>query len=169
MILDVGCGSDPKGHINLDLFTGLNPHLIKSRKNPFVDPKKIPNFVKGTAYKLPFPKDFFSIVYCCHVIEHLENPIKAIKELRRVSKKYVIIKVPSLRAVLYGERSTHFFTWSEYSLKHLLDRFFREVIIYSGYMEFRGRILNKLPYMKETITRILQHFISQELTAICRK
>ena len=34
------------------------------------------------------------MVLCCEVLEHLEEPGKALKELIRVTKKYIIVSVP---------------------------------------------------------------------------
>jgi len=40
LTLDVGCGADPKGDVNGDLFTGYTPHNICIT----IDPKKAKNF-----------------------------------------------------------------------------------------------------------------------------
>jgi len=37
----------------------------------------------------------FDLVICCEVLEHLKNPSKALRELKRISKKYVIVSVPN--------------------------------------------------------------------------
>lgn len=39
---------------------------------------------------------FSTPVYCSHVLEHIPNPVKALKEMIRVTKKVVIIKVPHI-------------------------------------------------------------------------
>lgn len=36
----------------------------------------------------------YELVVCCEVLEHLEYPEKALKELLRVSKNYIILSVP---------------------------------------------------------------------------
>ena len=38
-------------------------------------------------YKLPYPDDFFDVVFCDVVIQHLDSPEKALLELKRVLKK----------------------------------------------------------------------------------
>lgn len=50
---------------------------------------------KGDIYKLPYKNNSFDLVICTEVLEHLENPKKAYRELLRVSKKYVLISVPN--------------------------------------------------------------------------
>jgi len=50
---------------------------------------------KGNIYELPYKPNSFDIVLCTEVMEHLENPEEALKELKRVSKKYLILSVPN--------------------------------------------------------------------------
>ena len=87
MNLDVGCGDDPRGDVNVDLFVGQTPHI---RRAHVIDAKKIPNFVRADALHLPFREGVFETVFCCDLIEHFENPTECFKELWRVSKKTCI-------------------------------------------------------------------------------
>lgn len=50
---------------------------------------------KGDIYKLPYEDKIFDLVICTEVLEHLENPQKGLKELIRVSKKYILVTVPN--------------------------------------------------------------------------
>jgi 2-polyprenyl-3-methyl-5-hydroxy-6-metoxy-1,4-benzoquinol methylase len=50
---------------------------------------------KGDIYHLPYAENEFDLVICTEVLEHLENPKKALKELIRVSNKYVLLSVPN--------------------------------------------------------------------------
>ena len=43
------------------------------------------------ARSLPFADRSFDLVLCCEVIEHLEDPVAAIRELDRIARKYLII------------------------------------------------------------------------------
>lgn len=54
-------------------------------------------FFKADAHKIPFKKDFFDLIVCTEVLEHLENPKKAILEIKRVLKKgsHAIIELDS--------------------------------------------------------------------------
>ncbi len=53
--------------------------------------------VQGSLEKLPFPDNSFDVVICCEVLEHLPYSIyeKSLKEIERVSKKYILISVPN--------------------------------------------------------------------------
>ena len=44
---------------------------------------------------LPFKDNTFDYVFCLEVLEHIYSPFKVLSELKRVSKKYVVISVPN--------------------------------------------------------------------------
>lgn len=96
-ILDVGCGEGftlnklRKNNIGKDLI-GVD----YSTTAVTLGKKQFPhlNLKQGDAYKLPFKDNTFDLVLCLEVLEHLENPQKALKEIVRVSKKHCLISVP---------------------------------------------------------------------------
>ena len=59
------------------------------------------DYVKGSIYELPFADNSFDIVTCHHTIEHLRELPDAIKELKRVAKKQLIIVTPRQRYYYY--------------------------------------------------------------------
>lgn len=98
MILDVGCGSRPKGDVNVDFFKGgWNRQEADQDKGEFVDPKKISNYVVASAEFLPFKSGVFDVVYSSHTIEHVINPFRMFSELVRVSCRKVVVKGPHCR------------------------------------------------------------------------
>ncbi len=50
---------------------------------------------KGNIYELPYAANSFDLVICNEVLEHLDDPKKALNELKRVAKKYLILSVPN--------------------------------------------------------------------------
>ena len=50
---------------------------------------------KENVQNLSFKENSFDIVLCQEVLEHVLDPIKAIQELRRVTKKQLIITIPN--------------------------------------------------------------------------
>lgn len=54
-------------------------------------------FVEGNIEKLPFKNNSFDTVITTHTLEHVQNLPQAVKELRRVAKKRLIIVVPKQR------------------------------------------------------------------------
>jgi len=43
---------------------------------------------------LPFPDEAFDFVLASHVLEHIPDPIAALKEWARVSRRYIVLVVP---------------------------------------------------------------------------
>ncbi|MEK7159992.1 MAG: class I SAM-dependent methyltransferase [Patescibacteria group bacterium] len=50
---------------------------------------------KESVYEMPYKDNSFDLVLSTEVLEHLEEPQKALKEIFRVSKKYVLLSVPN--------------------------------------------------------------------------
>lgn len=58
-----------------------------SKKNPNI------KFSTGDIYNIS-GQGGYDLVLCCEVLEHLKEPDKALEELIRVAKKYIIVSVP---------------------------------------------------------------------------
>ncbi len=90
---------------------------------------------KGNIYKLPYNDNTFDLVICSEVLEHLEFPSRAVKELVRVSKKFVVLSVPNepwftvqrfLRGkniLELGDHPEHIQHWSSGKFKKFLGQF----------------------------------------------
>lgn len=97
-ILDVGCGEGfglariHAANIGKELY-GIDflerAIILGMDIHPYLSLRQ------GDIYNLPYKNDSFDVVLCSEVLEHLEHPQKAIKELQRVSKKHCIITVPN--------------------------------------------------------------------------
>lgn len=98
-ILDVGCG---EGQV-IDYLLKLNPKI----KFLGIDNSRIAidfakrnvgkDFLIGDIYSLPenlFHKDF-DITLVIEVLEHLDNPKKALKELKKIKTNYYLFSVPN--------------------------------------------------------------------------
>jgi ubiquinone/menaquinone biosynthesis C-methylase UbiE len=90
MSLDVGCGNNPKGNVNCDIYREVNPQV---RNMPvYMDAKNIPNFVLASGEYLPFKSNTFRIVYSHKAIQSVSNPQRFLHELIRVSNEKVELK-----------------------------------------------------------------------------
>jgi ubiquinone/menaquinone biosynthesis C-methylase UbiE len=97
-LMDVGCGN---GYW-LDYVAEHNPKLKLTGCDLYDNVQlKNGNYVKGSVYKLPFEDNAFDIVSCHHVIEHLRDLPDAIKELKRVARKQLVIVTPRQRYYFY--------------------------------------------------------------------
>jgi SAM-dependent methyltransferase len=52
------------------------------------------SLVRGDAYRLPFRPGSYDLVVCLEVLEHLAEPDRALRELRRVSRGACLLSVP---------------------------------------------------------------------------
>ncbi len=79
--LNLGCGAFKKdGYINLDCSADLDPDVVHDLN----------------LYPYPFSDNRFDIIEADHVLEHLNDPFGAMKELHRILKDggVLIVKVP---------------------------------------------------------------------------
>jgi len=91
-VLDVGCAYGfmlKKFPNSFEQFgVDISEHAIAEAK------KRVPGatlHVAGAEDELPFPENFFDVVICNDVIEHLEKPKTALENIRRVLKKDEIL------------------------------------------------------------------------------
>jgi ubiquinone/menaquinone biosynthesis C-methylase UbiE len=66
----------------------------------------------GSLENLPFDDDSFDTVVCTHTLEHIRNIGQALKEIRRVTRKTLIVVVPKQREYKYTfDLHIHFFPY----------------------------------------------------------
>jgi len=83
-ILDVGCGLNPRGDVNID----IDFEKLRKVKNLH----KV-EFICSSAEYLPIKSNSFDLVIAIHVLDHCNDFIKALLELIRVSKREVRIVI----------------------------------------------------------------------------
>ena len=96
--LEVGCGPGdlakrllPNLRCNRYVGTDIGKDEIEiaRKQNPAHE------FQVADVYSLPFSNKEFDLTIACEVMEHLKNPHKAIQEISRVTKKHLLLSVPS--------------------------------------------------------------------------
>jgi len=95
-ILDVGAGTGG----NLSAFSALGEAFgidSSERAVRYCRERGIENIIQSPVEKIPFEKERFDVVTCLDVLEHVENPVDALSEIKRVlnSKGRIIITVPA--------------------------------------------------------------------------
>ena len=108
VLLDVGCGSGKLTFALSSIFNQLvgfdlssvriaAANKIVNERKEFV--KKSIQFKCGDADEpFPFEDNIFDVVVACAILEHVIDPFRMIREMRRVTKTggYVIISVPNI-------------------------------------------------------------------------
>lgn len=102
-VLDVGCGRGfyvklASTFASIDHIEGVDinsDYVAQAKKNVGGD-KRI-SIQKGSIYKLPFTDNYFDLIICSEVLEHLDDEKTALSELYRVLTKggKLIVTVPN--------------------------------------------------------------------------
>jgi len=143
-VLEVGCG---EGRLAQHLVThpaavprpgrfvacDLELSAIAAGLDPLIE------FRAASIYELPFADASFDVVVCCEVLEHLEDPGRALAEVARVARRGTIVSTP--REPLWramnmmrgkylaqlGNTPGHVQHFGSRALERLVDRAFRVV------------------------------------------
>lgn len=96
--IEVGCG---EGFSSQRIVRFLGPKVAFEALD--VDPKLVQaarannpgaKIEQGTIYDLKKSDKQFDLVFTLEVLEHLDDPAKALREIKRIAKKWLIISVP---------------------------------------------------------------------------
>ena len=111
-VLDIGCGLG--GYSRSFLKEGARVTCLDLSKDQF-QPQKGLTFVQGDATHTNFPDKSFDFVFCSSLIEHVKNPDKLIKEIRRVLKPagYCYISFPPFWSPVGGHQFKPFHYFGE--------------------------------------------------------
>jgi ubiquinone/menaquinone biosynthesis C-methylase UbiE len=160
MILDVGSGDPNRLHVYLK---GQNVFHVD------IDRQAYSIETQCDIHNLPFKENSFQIVHASHILEHITNPNQAIKELNRVSSKYVIIRVPNGLSRRWGESPEHIYSWNRYTLENLLKRHFKHVTVKPTFRVAEGlSFYKKITFRLKTYLRSILWELN-EITAVCEK
>ncbi len=140
-VLDIGCGEGyitkhikeyKKGLVveGIDFYDEVIE--IASVRYPEI------KFSQGSVYNLPYQDNSFDLLILSEVLEHLEEPVTAINEIKRVSKRYCIITVPNeplfrIANILrlkylssFGNTPGHIQKWTRNDFRKLLRNHFKK-------------------------------------------
>ena len=137
-VLDIGSGGDPFPYATVltDRFLEKSPYrfesLVKGNKP----------FLVSDIHELPFCDKGFDFVYCAHVLELVENPLRACAEIMRVGKRGFIETPTAGKDMLFAwaknmqkwhvvdiGRNLCFFEYSERQLEGIRSPLWRDHIL----------------------------------------
>ena len=129
-ILDLGCGP---GFISSAFSNDYQKYGLEVSDSAIEEAKKyIDNIHFGELDSSAYEENFFDIVFCSHVIEHVKNPIEFIKSTARITKIHgeLIISTPNFDCAMarrYGKQfrmyndPTHITFFSDITLREALE------------------------------------------------
>ena len=146
-ILDAGCGEGfvvsylLQGNHGLTI-TGIDCSLEAIEMARQMVPGVL--FDVGDLREMPYGDDSFDLVMCLEVLEHLPDPHRGLRELRRVTSAHCLVSVPHepfFRATnflrgkhvpAWGRDPEHLQHWTARQFRHLVGQYFEiERFVYS--------------------------------------
>lgn len=136
-VLDVGCGEGFTLKKLEEKKIGKKNEGIDYSADAIKIGKKIYpglSLSRGDVYSLDHNDNSFDLVICTEVLEHLENPVKAVREIKRVASKYIVFSVPNepffilanfLRGKYFknfGNHPEHINHWSAWGFEKFLKK-----------------------------------------------
>jgi ubiquinone/menaquinone biosynthesis C-methylase UbiE len=144
-ILDIGCGHGVNcNELNKRGFECIG---IEINEDYVKEAKQYIEAYQMKAEQLDFPDKSFDTAIMLEVLEHLEDPYKALEEVVRVTRKNLILSVPNLGpldvCVEYNVIMHHFFetTHRNFFTQSMLERFLLNYFPYVEVGEF-GQFFN---------------------------
>jgi len=114
-----------------------------------------------------YPPNSFDLLTCLHVLEHCRHPYKVLKELKKVTKKYILIAVPNARYIIQEEREAHLYSWNESSLRNLLkDLEFKIIILSEEWVNVIPNVLRMAPIINRVLLKLF--YKPMELIALIK-
>lgn len=167
-VLDVGCGA---GEL-LGFFqtkykygTDINPISVKSVRREGVEAK----VVDLETEKLPYRTDFFDLVTCTEVLEHLFDPSLLLSEIKRVLKKggYVYATVPNDLYWIGGRIKTLFgkpFFNDFFDYQHI--RIFNKKLLFELFSGASFEVVYAGGFTRSSFPKSIEEFLSKHFTNI---
>jgi len=141
-ILDVGCGT---GYVSEKIERSTGVAIVGCDINRIrlsVSEKRVAGGVMvADATRLPFKDSSFDLVIASEILEHLNNPVSAIEEIKRVSRRNVVVTVPNepffrmanffrgKNMVRFGDPQDHIHHFNKDSLNYILNEHFSDVVV----------------------------------------
>lgn len=97
-VLDVGCGEGYTTALIKEEFPGIEISGIELGEKTLKKAQTIHNrinFEHGSIYDIEKNNESYDLALSSEVLEHLDDPLKGLIELKRVSRRFVIVSVPN--------------------------------------------------------------------------
>jgi SAM-dependent methyltransferase len=155
-ILDAGCGSG-RNMIELARHGTVTGIELSETSVSLARERDTGEVIEGSVLEMPFAADSFELAASLDVIEHLEDDLAALRELRRVVAPggSLLITVPAYQWLWSGhdEINHHFRRYTRHSLLHVAQQ--------AGWEPVRTTYFNSLLLPIAIALRVLDRFSSK--------
>ncbi len=167
-VLDVGCGRGEwlsllkkKG---FDTYGCDLDYICVNKSSNFGSVKRADIVNLSDSYE----SNQFDLVTAFHILEHVTCPLKALEQMKKVSKKYVLTAVPNARYISQDELLTHIYSWNGDTFTNLLNKAGLKVLsIKQDRTNVFPNIVRSTPVLNRALLRM---FIGpNELIVLCSK
>lgn len=100
-MLEVGAGN---GYFSFTFDQAFDLTALDFSQNMLdMNPLPAARKVCGNAESLPFDDDSFDVVFCGNLLHHLEQPLSAVGEMKRVARRFVVLLEPNtVNPLMFG-------------------------------------------------------------------
>jgi SAM-dependent methyltransferase len=152
-ILDAGCGSG-RNMVELARRGPVTGIEVSDASVRLARERDVGEVVAGSVLDMPFADGQFQLAVCLDVIEHLEDDLAALRELRRVVAPggSLLVTVPAYQWLWSGhdEVNHHYRRYTERSLRSVAEQ--------AGWQQARSTHFNSLLLPVAILLRILDRF-----------
>jgi SAM-dependent methyltransferase len=150
-ILDAGCGSG-RNMVELAHFGTVTGVELSQTSVALARARDVGEVIAGSALEMPFADDSFDLAVTLDVIEHLEDDLAALRELRRVVAPggALLVTVPAYQWLWSGhdEINHHHRRYTRRSLQRVAQP--------AGWMQLRTTYFNSLLLPVAIMLRVLE-------------
>jgi SAM-dependent methyltransferase len=152
-ILDAGCGSG-RNMVELARRGAVTGIEVSDASVSLARERGAGEVISGSVLEMPFASDSFDLATCLDVIEHLEDDLAALRELRRVVAPggSLLVTVPAYQWLWSGhdEVNHHFRRYTRSSLRRVAEE--------AGWTQARSTHFNSLLLPVAVLLRVLDRF-----------
>ena len=157
-ILEIGCGT---GNDFIQFINDDNISIIGIDIRDYGLKKRNFKMIVGDAESIIYPDKYFDLTFSCGVLEHIgpvEKLSRIIKEIKRVSKRYIVV-VPAISSII--EPHTSSIIWQ---LRSKFKKNYKSLYYYSDeawlqFEGFRNAKLKRFYHLPPLITNLLTYKI----------
>ena len=152
-ILDAGCGSG-RNMLELARRGTVSGVEVSDTSAELARERHAGEVISGSVVQMPFASESFDLAVCLDVLEHLEDDLAAMQELRRVVAPdgSLLVTVPAYQWLWSGhdEVNHHHRRYNDRSLRHVAEQ--------AGWQQVRSTHFNSLLLPVAMLLRILDRF-----------